>query len=342
MPDTKRVLVVEDELTNAILLKRILVRGGFIVHAVNNGLEAKEELEQQQYDVILTDWMMPLMDGIELIRFIRESIKPNPLIIMITALVSDSARNYALDSGADDFITKPIDVDEIVATVNEGLARINQSTIPDMNKTNGISNFKGVPPFPAVAVTSSTGGPPTLIEVFKNIDPSTKAAFFIVQHGPIWMLETFSQRLAKETNFQVKLGANFMVPEVGVVYIAPGDKHMVIDPATYKIVLEDGPKENFVRPAADPLFRSVANAFGRYSVGVVLSGLGKDGSQGITYISKVKGSILIQDPETAIAPSMPLAAINTNVFYRKLSPQEIGKTISEVIFPLAAAIKIKS
>ena len=114
-----------------------------------------------------------------------------------------------------------------------------------------------------------------------------QAAFFVVQHGPAWMLETFSQRLMKETSFKVKMAANYMVPELGTVYLAPGDKHMLVDEHTLKLVINDGPKENFVRPAADPLFRSVAKAFGRYTVAVVLTGLGKDGSQGVLHLSLI-------------------------------------------------------
>lgn len=341
MAELSKILVVEDELTNAILLKRILIREGFTVTAVNNGLEAKQLLEREAFDAVLTDWMMPQMDGIELIRFIRESIKPNPLVIMITALVSESARNYALESGADDFIAKPIDVDEITLVVNDGLAKLKQSRDTSKAKITVNSEPKGLPPFPAVVVASSTGGPPTLLEVFRNVEANTKAAFFIVQHGPAWMLETFAQRLAKETSFKVKVGANFLVPEVGTVYLAPGDKHMIVDDNTGKIMLDDGPKENFVRPAADPLFRSIARNFGRYTVAVVLSGLGKDGAQGIVHIANGKGTIIIQDPETAIAPSMPTAAIDTGVSHRKLHAKDIGRAISESVFPLAASIKIK-
>ncbi len=341
MADLNKILVVEDELTNAILLKRILIREGFTVTAVNNGLEAKQLLEREAFDAVLTDWMMPQMDGIELIRFIRENIKPHPLIIMITALVSESARNYALESGADDFIAKPIDVDEITLVVNDGLAKLKQSRDTSKTKVTFSAEPKGLPPFPAVVVASSTGGPPTLLEVFRNVEGNTKAAFFVVQHGPAWMLETFAQRLAKETKFNVKVGANFMIPELGTIYLAPGDKHMIIDDNTGKIMLDDGPKENFVRPAADPLFRSVSRNYGRYTVAVVLSGLGKDGSQGIVHIANSKGTIIIQDPETAIAPSMPTAAIDTGVNHRKLNAKDIGRAISEAVFPLAASIRIK-
>jgi len=344
---SKKILIVEDEMINAILLKKILIKQGFQITVANNGEEARHLLEREQFDAVLTDWMMPHMDGIELIRFIRANIRPTPLIIMITALVSETAKKYALESGADEFIAKPIDTDDIVVRVNDGLKKIEQAK--EQSKEKAKLNKKDIeqineanPPFPAVAIASSTGGPPVLLEIFKNLPSNTKAAFFIVQHGPIWMLETFAQRLKKETEFDVLLGEDNLTIEEGKIYVAPGDKHMIIDADTFKIKLDDGPKENFVKPAADPLFRSVAKAFGRYTVAVVTTGLGKDGTQGLYYISKVKGSIIIQDPATATAPSMPQSAIDTGLNHRKVELKELAKAISEAVFPLSASIKIKN
>ena len=109
----------------------------------------------------------------------------------------------------------------------------------------------------------------------------------------------------------VSLAVNGMKIEKGNVYISPGDKHLKVDPKSFKIILDDGPKENFVRPSADPLFRSVADAFGKYSLGVILTGLGRDGALGTAQIASVKGTVLVQDPDTAVAPSY---AVNCTKF----------------------------
>lgn len=338
MSEYKRILIVEDDKGNALLLKRLLSRGSYHIRITSNGKEAKEILEKEVFDAVLTDWMMPIMDGIELIKYIRNNIKPSPFIVMITALVSESAREYSLECGADDFITKPIDFNKVLELVEEGLNRVSQKTIIEL-PTKRIATPKKLPPFPAIAIASSTGGPSTLIELFKNFDPMTKASIFIVQHGPAWMLETFTDRLAKEGKFKVFLGADNLIPEMGKVYLAPGDKHMVIDEDTFRIKLDDGPKENFVKPAADPLFRSVAKVFGRYSVAVVLTGLGSDGANGLLSISQVKGSVLIQDPTTAIAPSMPTAAVGTKVQSKIMNVKDIGKALSDMTFPMYALLK---
>ena len=338
MSEFKKVLVAEDELTNSILIKRLLTKAGYSVVVAQNGAEALKHLEKESFDALLTDWMMPNMDGIELIRRARVEIRPLPLIIMVTALVSEGARSYALESGADDYIAKPINVDELLTRVKDGLDKKHQSA-PKITKSVVECEIDVNPPFVGVGVCTSTGGPPTLIEIFKNIDKNTRAAFYIVQHGPAWMLETFSQRLQRETKLNVSLGNNGMISEPGNIYIAPGDKHMRVEKGTMKIILDDGPKENFVRPAGDPLFRSIADAFGKFSVAVVLTGLGRDAAQGATQISSGNGNLLIQDPDTAVAPSMPRTAINSGVRHKVVPLPEMAKTLAETIFPMAALLK---
>lgn len=338
MSELKQLLVVEDELTNAILLKRILIRAGYSTVVAHNGMEALKHLERDRFDAVLTDWMMPQIDGIELIRRMREKVNPLPLIIMITALVSEGARAYALESGADDYIAKPIDVDELLTRLKDGLDRHQQSSPGKLEHT--ITRELDVkPPFVGVVIGTSTGGPPTLLELFKAMPQKVNAAFYIVQHGPSWMLETFSQRLQRETNFNVSLAVDGMESEPEHIYIAPGDKHLRIDPKTLKIRLDDGPKENFVRPAADPMFRSAAEAFGKYCIGVVLTGLGRDGAQGAAQIAAVKGTVIVQDPESAVAPSMPTTVIQSGIDCKTVPLATMAKYISETVFPLSASLK---
>lgn len=337
----EKILVVEDELTNAILLKRILAKAGYNVVVAHNGLDALKHVDREKFDAVLTDWMMPQIDGIELIRRLRDNVKPLPFIIMITALVSEGARTYALESGADDYIAKPIDVDELLTRLKDGLARHKQSA-PKQVAQVVTRNVDVVPPFVGVFIGTSTGGPPTLLELFRNIPENISAAFFIVQHGPPWMLETFSQRLQRETGLKINLAINNTKAEMGNVYVAPGDQHLRVEPDTYKIILDDGPKENFVRPAADPLFRSGAEAFGRYSIGVVLTGLGRDAAQGAAQIASVNGVVLVQDPDTAVAPSMPRTVIDSGINHKVINIENMAKEISETVFPLAASLKQKN
>lgn len=339
MNDTNRLLVVEDELTNSLLLKRLLVKSGYNVSVAHNGIEALSLLEKEEYDAVLSDWMMPQMDGIELIRRMRDKMTDLPLIIMITALVSEGARNYAIESGADDYIAKPIDVDDLLTRIKDGLSKKSQP-MPS-SKSSDVKKFAEsvLPPFIGVTIATSTGGPPTLIELFKNLDNINSAAFYIVQHGPPWMLETFAQRLQKETSLQIHLGINVEDSQPGHVYIAPGDKHMKVQPKTFKIILDDGPKENFVRPSADPLFKSVSEAFGKYSIGLVLTGLGRDSVKGASALVANNGSLLVQNPDTAVAPSMPRSIIDAGINHQLVNIGDMPKTLIGLISNLNANLK---
>lgn len=334
----KRILVVEDELVGALLLKRLLMKANYDVVVAGNGSEAIEQLKREKFDAVLTDWMMPQTDGIELIKHIRRNIKPLPYIVLITALVSEGSKQYAIESGADDFIAKPVDVDDLLVRLKDGLDRHSQiSPIVPMSIVTRDIDVK--PPHVCVAVASSTGGPPTLMHLFKGLEWKNNAAYLVVQHGPAWMLETFSERLQKEAGMPVNLVANRMIIEPGTIYLAPGDKHIRVDKDSYHVLLDNGPKENFVRPSAEPLFRSVADAYGRFTIGVVLTGLGRDGAQGAARIAGVKGTILVQDPATCIAPSMPTTVIESGIPHRKVAFDDLPKALSETIFPLAANLK---
>ena len=327
MAENYKILVVDDELTNTILMKRLLTKANFNVTVCHNGIEAMEKLQAERFDCVVTDWMMPQIDGIELIRRIRESINPIPYIIMVTALVTESAKAYALDSGADDYIAKPIDVVDFSERVGDGISKVYfQDTKPvTPTKVNNVSN-NVKPSTPALTIATSTGGPPALISLLKDLPANFPAPVFIVQHGPAWMLETFAQRLDREANMSAKLG---------VIYIAPGDVHMRVTP-DYKIALDDGPKENFVRPAADPLFVSVAGAYGKYSIGVSLTGLGKDSAMGAETIVSNGGSIYVQDPSSAVAPALPNSVINTGI---KVNVMTIENMVNEIQNQISNLVK---
>lgn len=333
-----KILVVEDELTNSILIKKVLINAGYNVLVAQNGADALKYMEKETFDAVLTDWMMPHIDGIELIRRIRESINPLPLIIMVTALVSQDAKEYALEAGADDYIAKPIDVNELTTRVEEGLAKKTQ--VAPLEPIKATQMKKGAnPPFGAVLIATSTGGPPTLIEIFNKLNTNNNVAYLIVQHGPPWMLDTFAQRLQKETMMKVITPANGTRIEPNCVYVAPGDMHMRVSATDNVILLDDSPKENFVRPAADPLFRSAAEYFGEYCVGVVLTGLGRDGTAGASQIAEAGGIVLVQDPKSATAQSMPTAVMNSHIPHTVIHLQKMPEAITKEALLIGSKLK---
>lgn len=306
-----KILIVEDDTASRILLGKILRKENYEVTLVSDGFAAKEALEQENFDAIITDWMMPNMDGLELIEFIRNSLQYNPVILVVTAIASKNAKDKVLNAGADDFISKPFSNKEVIDKLSLNIMRHNSEVVrtysaADTSRSNTL-------PFIGVGIAASTGGPQTLLKVFSGLQYTNKAAFFVVLHGPSWMLESFTERIQKETTLIVKLGKDGLPIEPGTVYIAPGEFHMIINSSRNTIQLVDTLPENYVKPSADPLFKSIANTFASNSVAVVLTGMGKDGSIGSGYISAAGGQVIAQDPNTAALPSMPKSAIDLRI-----------------------------
>jgi two-component system, chemotaxis family, protein-glutamate methylesterase/glutaminase len=321
----KKILVAEDEQASAELLNMILEKAGYSVETVPNGKKAYNAIKEKKYDALLTDWMMPQMDGIELIRKIRENIPTPPIIIVVTALSSQDARKHALRSGADDFLAKPYQPKEILEKVEE-LFSIQEQNPPEIVQLPSIIPDKD-PPFTGICIAASSGGPQTVVKVIRQMPVLEKSAVFIVQHGPPWALEDMACNWSKISKMEVILAVDGSKVEPGKIYLAPGKQHMTIESGSPYIKLNDGPPVNFVKPAADPLFKSVAKSFGRFSIAVVLSGMGCDGALGSVHIASANGIVIVQDPETALVKFMPLAAIRTVNNALSIPIQEISDAI---------------
>jgi two-component system chemotaxis response regulator CheB len=312
MLNTQRIIIAEDDFTNQLLVQKVLERVGYIVEVVSNGFEVIKALEREKYDAIITDWMMPELDGIDLIRHIRANYSNPPFILMMTALANDNAKLYALKSGADDFLAKPINIKELIEVVRKGIAKVSQN-IPNINLTKLSSNQKNIPPVIAVGIVASTGGPQILPDIIKNLDFNLNATYFIIQHGPEWLLESLVNKLNVETKFKVSIARNEEIVEKGHIYFAPAKSHIIISSISYKILFYEGDMNNYNVPSADPLFKSIAESFGEFTIGVVLTGLGRDGTLGASKIYNAGGTIIIQDPKTATVQSMPNSILANNI-----------------------------
>jgi len=299
-----KVLVAEDDLTHALIAARVLDEAGHQTVTVRNGIEALEALAKESFDAVVTDWMMPRMDGIELVRRMRAGVRPLPVVLVVTSLQSHEARAHALEAGADDYLARPYDPRELLSRLAGCLARRNQPR-PARGHVEPHVSLAAPAPFVAVVVAASTGGPSALSALLAAFPPMADAAVFAVLHGPAWMLETFATRLEREAPLKVRLATDGMAVAPGAIYLAPGDRHMTIALDGLSVRIEDGEPENFVRPAADPLFRSAARAYGERCVAVVLTGMGRDGAAGCEHVLAAGGVVLAQDPATAAARSMP-------------------------------------
>lgn len=322
-----KIIIAEDDPTSQFILQKMLEKEGYDVTVTSNGVDALYKMQTTKFDALLTDWMMPQMDGIELIRKVRTLINPVPLIIVITSLSSKESKQHALESGADEYLIKPVYPKDVITLLKQVDQKRNQFLKPEQNFD--IKPLISAIPYIGVVVGASSGGPNALKKVFSKIQKTTQAIFFIVLHGPHWMLEVFAETLRKETEHLVQIAVEGVEPQPGHVYISPGEKHLVLKNYNkLQIHIDDSPPENFVKPAVDPLFRSAAKIFGSSCIGVVLTGMGCDGALGSVNISRSGGIVIAQDPKTAVVGSMPEKAIETGSVKDILHLDKIGEIVS--------------
>ncbi|MFA4640800.1 protein-glutamate methylesterase/protein-glutamine glutaminase [Pyrococcus kukulkanii] len=339
-----RVLVVDDSAFMRKILKDIINSDPEleVCCEARDGIEAIEMVQKHRPDVITLDIEMPRMNGLDALRIIMKKY-PTP-VIMISALTQEGAEATikALEYGAIDFIPKPsssISInmremkDEIIAKIKEAakvprrfleLKRIRLLRAQKAKKVR-----PSVPARIAVAIAASTGGPQSLLRIFPKFPEDLKAGILVVQHMPPGFTRSFAKRLDNVSKIDVKEAEEGDVVEEGKAYVAPGDYHMEVTLRNGKpvITLNKKPKIHGVRPAADPMMITAAQVFGRRTVGVVMTGMGRDGAQGIVEIKKRGGITIAQDKETSIIFGMPKAAIETGMVDYVVPLDKIPETV---------------
>ncbi|ASJ02874.1 chemotaxis response regulator protein-glutamate methylesterase [Thermococcus profundus] len=339
-----RVLVVDDSAFMRRVLKDILESDPEIEVCceARDGVEAIEKVKQHRPDVITLDVEMPRMNGLDALKFIMN--KYPTAVIMVSALTQEGADATikALEYGAVDFIPKPsssISInmrelkDEIIAKVKEAAKvpikflqfkrrRLLREQLTKVRKREEAARR-------AVAIAASTGGPQSLLKVFEKLPGELDAGILLVQHMPPGFTRSFAMRLDRISRVNVKEAEDGEVVYKNWAYVAPGDYHMEVVNRGGKptIKLYKGPKIHGVRPAADPMMKSVAEVFGRKTVGVVMTGMGRDGAEGIVAIKKKGGITIAQDKETSIIYGMPKAAAETGMVDYIVPLDKIADTI---------------
>ena len=326
MSERIRVLVVDDSALMRKLIPAILARDSSIevVGTAMDGAFALKKIEELNPDVVTLDLEMPRMDGIETLRLIM-CRAPIPVILFSTHSKEGAYSTFkALAMGAVDFVAKPKDAaagnldaiaDQLIAKIKVAkraagrklpLAVVSESEC-GIKKSARVS----IPPNRIIAIGISTGGPNALQFVLSQIPADFPASILIVQHMPEGFTEMFARRLDECCALDVHEARSGDMLVAGRVLICPGNRHIMVRrmPRGDTAVLSDGPPVNGHRPSADVLFHSVAQQFGLTVVGVLMTGMGEDGAEGLGAIKAAGGMTIAQSEDSCVVSGMPRAAI---------------------------------
>lgn len=326
MSERVRVLVVDDSALMRKLIPAILSRDPSIevVGTAMDGAFALKKIDELQPDVITLDLEMPRMDGMETLRLIMRRA-PLPVILFSTHSKEGAYSTFkALALGAIDFVAKPTDaaaghldaiaeqlIEKVKVAKRAGGRRIASPVVAEQPVEAKKGTRSPLPPSRIIAIGISTGGPNALQFVLSQIPADFAATFVVVQHMPEGFTEMFAKRLDECCALDVQEAKSGDLLHAGRVLICPGNRHMMVRrmPRGDMAVLSDGPPVNGHRPSADVLFHSVAQEFGLTAVGVIMTGMGEDGAEGLGAIKNAGGMTIAQSEDTCVVSGMPRAAI---------------------------------
>lgn len=329
-----KILIVEDSDSTADLLTSILEREEDfeIIGRARNGKMAVEMAARLKPDIITMDILMPVMDGIESTRLIM-SHNPTPIVVVSSKLDREELRITfrSIEEGALAVVEKPVGegpealaelekylVDMVRAMSKVKLLQTRMKTAA--RKTKNIRAVKAAfndetpGPYDVIAIGASTGGPMALRTILSTLPHSINVPVLVVQHIATGFIPAMVDWVSSITSLNVKLATHGDSLSAGTVYFAPDNQHLTITRKKgilYSELSHPLRNDKFC-PSATTLLESVARVCGNRGVGILLSGMGNDGSEGLLKLKKASGRTIIQDRNTSVVSGMPDAALKLN------------------------------
>lgn len=344
-----RVMIVEDSLVVRQLLTHIVGRDPrFVVAAaVASAEEALAQIARVKPDVISMDIRLPGIDGLEATRRIM-SEHPTPIVVIADSVEDHSLKisMNALRAGALSVVEKPVGVasaayERVAETITTQLFIMSSVPVIRRRSFAPAAPAADPPPQPAprprttfsrpsyLALAASTGGPPALAKVLEGLPPTLDAAVFVVQHMGEAFMEGFASWLGGLSPLPVGLAEDGAVAQAGRVYVAPGGRHLSIEAGGRMRLLSSEPVSS-QRPSANVLFSSLARVAAPQTAGVLLTGMGEDGAQGLLELRRGGGYTIAEHQSSAVVYGMPAAAVRVKAAHEVLPLEAIGPRIVQL------------
>jgi two-component system chemotaxis response regulator CheB len=342
-----KVLVVEDSPVVREFLVYVLNSDSEIqvIGTAQNGQEAIEAIRNKEPDIVTMDIHMPEMDGYEATRRIMET-QPVPIVIVSgSTSIGEVAMTFkAIEAGALAVVARPKGIGhpdyettakELIQTVKlmseikvvKRWPRLKKESPPP---TPGGEVGKSLPAIQVVAIGASTGGPAALQTILSDLPRDFPVPVLIVQHISAGFVEGFAHWLAQSSGLPVHLASEgeYLLP--GHAYVAPEGFHMIVETRN-RIALSTAELKNGLRPAVSYLFNSVARVFGQNAIGVLLTGMGKDGAQELRLMKDKGATTIAQDEASSVVHGMPGEAIKVSAATYVLPLKKIAAVLASLV-----------
>lgn len=352
-----RVLVVDDSISYRLVLKKAFedLENCEFVGAAKDGVEALEKIAELKPDLVTLDIAMPNKCGLEVLRELNEQ-EEMPEVVLISSLTESGSTitSEALGLGALDYITKPTgrDLSESHETVKTCLAKVmdriqhkrelqSQLSVDSNPRTElkeiGVKELatpsKKTGVVDVVVIAISTGGPEALAALFDGLPNDLGVPILIVQHMPPVFTKSLADSLNKSSGLEIKEAESFEPLRKNVAYIAPGGKQMKLTVNDGKVcirITNDAP-ELYCKPSANYLFESVSSIYGGEVLALVMTGLGSDGTRGLSLLHGMGATVFSQSKESCAVWGMPAAAVEAGVVDQEYQLDQLAAQTSEFV-----------